>query len=175
MATQISCAIEECDELVNKLHRDELDRGCIVTFSDYMKVRQEMIFCLKSRIIYCFCMIFFNTFFLTNLYKNFTEYKGSLHSSLNGLYDVADGDTRLYDSIVDIIQIFHSSGVNSRPYILVVVTDGVDNISSRSSRKCAQEISNLFTNNPTNHLFLVGVGDRVDSERWKRYCHTFCL
>ncbi|RGB41149.1 TLD-domain-containing protein [Rhizophagus diaphanus] len=94
----------------------------------------------------------------------FTNNKASLHRSLNGINN-ARNDTRLYDSIVDVIQIFRSRGDVSRPWILVVVTDGVDNLSSRSLHKCAQEISSLFTNESNNFLFLVGVGDGVNSER----------
>uniref|UniRef100_U9UN75 Uncharacterized protein n=1 Tax=Rhizophagus irregularis (strain DAOM 181602 / DAOM 197198 / MUCL 43194) TaxID=747089 RepID=U9UN75_RHIID len=49
----------------------------------------------------------------------------SLYRSLNGLSNVASGGTRLYDSIVNVIKTFHSNGDRSRPWILVVVTDGI--------------------------------------------------
>jgi hypothetical protein len=109
------------------------------------------------------------------MYKNFTKNKATLYRSLNGLNNVADGGTRLYDSIVDVIQIFHSSGDASRPWILVVVTDGDDNRSSRSLRECAQEISRLFTTNHSNFLFLIGVGDGVDSAKMEEVLPYFCL
>ncbi|POG68570.1 hypothetical protein GLOIN_2v1778072 [Rhizophagus irregularis DAOM 181602=DAOM 197198] len=59
----------------------------------------------------------------------------SLYRSLNGLSNVASGGTRLYDSIVNVIKTFHSNGDRSRPWILVVVTDGDDNNSSLSFKK----------------------------------------
>ncbi|PKY14500.1 hypothetical protein RhiirB3_519664 [Rhizophagus irregularis] len=136
MDTQIGCAIKASNELVKNLHRDGFDRGCIATFNDYMTVRQT-----------------------------FTKNKASLHRSLNGINNAKNG-TRLYDSIVDVIQIFRNRGEVSRPWILVVVTDGDDNISSRSLHKCAQETSSLFTTKESNNfLFLVGVGDGVNSEK----------
>jgi hypothetical protein len=167
MTTQISCAIKACNELVKNIHRDGLDRGCIATFNNNITIRQVNDI---SPFMYHYLLFLydflntFNTFFLF-MYKNFTEHKESLYRSLSGLNNVACGGTRLYDSISDVVQFFHRNGVNSRPQILVVVTDGVDNISGRSLRECAQEISNLFTNNRTNFLFLVGVGDGVNSAK----------
>jgi Mg-chelatase subunit ChlD len=108
------------------------------------------------------------------MYKPFTNNKASLHRSLNGINN-AKNDTRLYDSIVDVIQIFRNRGDVSRPWILVVVTDGVDNLSSRSLHKCAQEISSLFTKESNNFLFLVGVGDGVNSERMNEVLPYFFL
>ncbi|CAB5365593.1 unnamed protein product [Rhizophagus irregularis] len=107
MDTQIGCAIKASNELVKNLHRDGFDRGCIATFNDYMTVRQT-----------------------------FTKNKASLHRSLNGINNAKNG-TRLYDSIVDVIQIFRN-----------------------------RETSSLFTTKETNNfLFLVGVGDGVNSEK----------
>ncbi|PKC07311.1 hypothetical protein RhiirA5_399923 [Rhizophagus irregularis] len=106
------------------------------------------------------CIATFNDYMTT-----FTKNKASLHRSLNGINNAKNG-TRLYDSIVDVIQIFRNRGEVSRPWILVVVTDGDDNISSRSLHKCAQETSSLFTTKESNNfLFLVGVGDGVNSEK----------
>ncbi|CAG8650217.1 7156_t:CDS:2, partial [Scutellospora calospora] len=137
--TQISCAIKASNELVKNLHRDGLDRGCIATFNSRMIVRQ-----------------------------NFTRDETSLYRSLNGLRNYVSGTTRLYDSIVDIIKTFHSSGDRNRPWILVVVTDGDDTGSTRSLLSCAGEISRLFTKDSSNFLFLVGVGDDVNSTKMEQ-------
>ena len=119
------------------------------------------------------CFFKYVTFFLFT-YKDFTKNKESLYRSLNGLNNANNG-TRLYDSIVDVMQIFRNRGDTSRPWILVVVTDGEDNRSSRSLHKCAQEISSQFsTKNSNNFLFLVGVGDGVNSAKLNEVL-TFCL
>ncbi|CAG8516800.1 22016_t:CDS:2 [Gigaspora margarita] len=137
--TQISCAIKASNELVKNLHRDGLDRGCIATFNSRMLVRQ-----------------------------NFTRDEASLYRSLNSLRNYVSGSTRLYDSIVDIIKTFHTSGDRTRPWILVVVTDGDDTGSTLSLLKCASEISRLFTKDSSNFLFLVGVGDDVNSTKMEQ-------
>ncbi|RGB34715.1 hypothetical protein C1646_668313 [Rhizophagus diaphanus] len=137
--TQISCAIKASNELVKNLHRDGLDRGCIATFNDSMVVRQS-----------------------------FTRDEASLYRSLNGLSNVVSGGTRLYDSMIDVIKTFQRNGDQSRPWIFVVVTDGDDNRSSRSLKKCAEEISRLFTKESSNFLFVVGVGDGVDSTKMEQ-------
>uniref|UniRef100_U9UAY8 VWFA domain-containing protein n=1 Tax=Rhizophagus irregularis (strain DAOM 181602 / DAOM 197198 / MUCL 43194) TaxID=747089 RepID=U9UAY8_RHIID len=141
--TQISCAIKASNELVKNLHRDGLDRGCIATFNDSMVIRQS-----------------------------FTRDEASLYRSLNGLSNVVSGATRLYDSMIDVIKTFQRNGDRSRPWIFVVVTDGDDNRSSRSLRKCAEEISRLFTKESSNFLFVVGVGDGVDSTKMEQVCHS---
>ncbi|RIA96760.1 hypothetical protein C1645_814955 [Glomus cerebriforme] len=137
--TQINAAIKASNELIKNLHRDGLDRGCIATFNDSMVVRQ-----------------------------NFTKDEASLYRSLNGIRNYVDGGTRLYDSMVDVVRTFHRNGDRTRPWILVVVTDGDDNRSSRSFKKCAEEISRLFTKESSNFLFVVGVGDDVDSAKMEQ-------
>ncbi|CAB4380346.1 unnamed protein product [Rhizophagus irregularis] len=82
------------------------------------------------------CIATFNDYMTVR--QTFTKNKASLHRSLNGINNAKNG-TRLYDN---------------------------DNISSRSLHKCAQETSSLFTTKETNNfLFLVGVGDGVNSEK----------
>lgn len=109
----------------------------------------------------------FNTFF-QYIFKSFTRNETSLYRSLNGLRNFVSGGTRLYDSIIDVIKTFQRNGDRSRPWILVVVTDGDDNRSSRSFKKCAEEISHLFTKDSSNFLFVVGVGDDVDSKKMEQ-------
>ncbi|CAG8762311.1 1106_t:CDS:2, partial [Acaulospora morrowiae] len=98
--------------------------------------------------------------------------EASLHRSLNRLTNVASGGTRLYDSMVDIVETFHRSGDRTRPWVVVVVTDGDDNCSIRSIDRCAQEVSRLFTKESSNFLFVVGVGDNVDSTKMEKMATT---
>jgi hypothetical protein len=137
METKLNCAIRASKELVTNLHRDGLDRGCIATFSDFLILRQ-----------------------------NFTSDENVLHRSLNSLRNVASGDTLLYDSISDITtRTFRRNADPSRPWVLIVVTDGDDNLSSMSSRQCSREIYDKFTKEDSNFMFVVGVGDRVNASK----------
>jgi hypothetical protein len=167
--TQISCAIKASNELVKNLHRDGLDRGCVATFNDYMVIRQVKIIILLD-VEYSYMYLSFNMSFQFT-FKSFTKDELSLYRSLNGLNNVVSGGTRLYDSMLDIVKTFQRNGDRSRPWILVVVTDGDDNRSSRSLKKCAEEISHLFTKDSSNFLFVVGVGDDVDSTKMEQVYH----
>ncbi|CAG8677499.1 35_t:CDS:2, partial [Ambispora leptoticha] len=137
MDTKLSCALKASKELITNLHRDGLDRGCIATFNNSLVIRQS-----------------------------FTEDEKKLHRSLDALRNVASGGTRLYDSIYDLmIGTFRRKGDRSRPWIMIVVTDGNDICSTRSARNCAKEIFSQFTRDSSNFLFLVGVGDDVNSAK----------
>ncbi|CAG8584423.1 173_t:CDS:2 [Acaulospora morrowiae] len=136
METRIGCAIKACNEFVKNLHRDELDRGCVASFNNTMVIRQS-----------------------------FTGDEMVIHRSLNRLIDIPDGGTRLYDSMVDIVRTFRRDGDRTRPWILVVVTDGDDNSSYMSLERAANEVSQLFTRESSNFLFVLGVGESVDSTR----------
>ena len=170
--TQINSAIKASNELVKNLHRDGLDRGCIATFNNSMVVRQvkDDPFGAVLYLIFFFKYVLLNMFFLF-MYKSFTKDEESLYRSLNRLSDFVDGNTRLYDSMIDIVKTFHRNGDRTRPWILIVVTDGDDNYSSRSFKKCAAELSSLFTKESSNFLFVVGVGDDVDSTKMEQVCH----
>ncbi|CAG8654705.1 11349_t:CDS:2 [Funneliformis caledonium] len=137
METKCNCAIRASKELVTNLHRDGLDRGCIATFSDFLTIRQS-----------------------------FTSDENLLHQSLNSLRNVVSGDTCLYDSISGVIdRTFRRNAYPSRPWVLIVVTDGDDNLSSMSSRQCSREIYDKFTKEDNNFMFVVGVGDRVNASK----------
>ena len=88
--------------------------------------------------------------------------------------NAATGETRLYDSIYDVVVgIFRQKANRTRPWILVVVTDGDDNCSTRSARQCAQEVYRLFTIEESNFLFVVGVGDGVNSSKLQEVNFSF--
>ncbi|CAG8578390.1 3228_t:CDS:2 [Racocetra fulgida] len=114
------------------------------------------------------CAIKASNELVKNLHRDGLDHEASLYRSLTGLKNYVSGSTRLYDSIVDIIKTFHSNGDRTRPWILVVVTDGDDTGSNLSLLKSASEISRLFTKDSSNFLFVVGVGDDVDSTKMEQ-------
>ncbi|CAB4396142.1 unnamed protein product [Rhizophagus irregularis] len=122
---------------------------------------------MSNYLLFSFIYLLTPTFFQF-IFKSFTRDEASLYRSLNGLSNVVSGGTRLYDSMIDVIKTFQRNGDHSRPWILVVVTDGDDNRSSRGLKKCAEEISRLFTKKSNNFLFVVGVGDGVDSTKMEQ-------
>ncbi|RHZ89845.1 hypothetical protein Glove_9g152 [Diversispora epigaea] len=135
METKLSRAIKASNELITNLHRDGLDRGCIATFNNFLTIKE-----------------------------NFADDENDLHHSLDALKNTAYGGTRLYDSMCDLInRTFYRNGNLSRPWIMIVVTDGNDISSTRSAQMCAEEIRNKFTKENSNFLFLIGVGDDVNS------------
>nr|CAG8562387.1 14909_t:CDS:2 [Entrophospora candida] len=140
MDTRISRAIKASNELITNLHRDGLDRGCIATFNDSLVIRQS-----------------------------FTTSETLLHRSLNSLEDVATDGTRLYDSMVDVAtDTFRRKADASRPWIMIVVTDGEDTRSRRTANQCSRDIYSKFTNVDNNFLFVLGVGDGVNGEEMEK-------
>ncbi|CAG8447599.1 8041_t:CDS:2 [Ambispora gerdemannii] len=140
METGLSRAIKASNELITNLHRDGLDRGCIATFNDFLVIRQS-----------------------------FTSYAKVLHRSLNALTNVASDGTRLYDSIVDVaVDTFRRKADSSRPWVMIVVTDGEDTRSSRSAEKCGKDVYTKFTSVDNNFLFVLGVGDGVNADEMQR-------
>ncbi|CAB4445580.1 unnamed protein product [Rhizophagus irregularis] len=79
------------------------------------------------------CAIKASNEFAKNLHRDGLD-RGCIQHLMT-LCNVASGGTRLYDSMVNVIKTFHSNGDRSRPWILVVVTDGDDNNSSLSFKK----------------------------------------
>ncbi|CAJ0746173.1 5199_t:CDS:2 [Entrophospora sp. SA101] len=140
MDTRISRAIKASNELITNLHRDGLDRGCIATFNDSLVIRQS-----------------------------FTTSETLLHRSLNSLEDVATDGTRLYDSMIDVAtDTFRRKADASRPWIMIVVTDGEDTRSRRTANQCSKDIYSKFTNVDNNFLFVLGVGDGVNGEEMEK-------
>jgi hypothetical protein len=100
--------------------------------------------------------------------KNFTSDKVVLHKSLNALKKVAYGDIRLYDSLSDVItRTFWQNADPSRPWVLIVVVDGNDNLSVMSPEQCSGKIYDKYTRKGSNFMFVVGVGNRVNANRMK--------
>lgn len=81
---------------------------------------------------------------------------------------MASGETRLYDSIYDVaVGTFRHTADASRPWILIVVTDGDDNCSTRAARKCGQDVYSGFSRVSNNYVFVVGVGNGVNAAKMK--------
>lgn len=92
-----------------------------------------------------------------------------LHSSGNGVEGAAEGlsalsrlqpggTTRLYDSMCDAVVSFWQRGDRSRPWVLIVVTDGVDCASTRTAQSTGAYIRQHMTHESSNYCFIVGVG-----------------
>ncbi len=106
--------------------------------------------------------------------KSFTPYEETLHRSLNALRNVASGGTRLYDSIIDVaVDTFRRKADSSRPWVMIVVTDGEDTRSKRNARRCGEDIYSKFTNVANNFLFVLGVGDGVNADEMERVNQLF--
>jgi hypothetical protein len=73
-----------------------------------------------------------------------------------------DGDTFLYDSIVMSVAQFLVTADGTRPWILIVLTDGVDNGSGRSLKEAAESLV-LFNALPTSYVFVIGIGSEVET------------
>ena len=98
--------------------------------------------------------------------KNFTSDKIVLQKSLNALKKVAYGDTRLYDSIFDVTtKTFRQNADPTRPWVFIVVVDSDDNLSMISHGQCSGIIFDKYTRKNTNFMFVIGVGNRVNTNR----------
>ncbi|CAG8585945.1 12858_t:CDS:2 [Acaulospora morrowiae] len=141
METKLSLAIKASNQLITNLHRDGLDRGCIATFNEDLVIRES-----------------------------FTDDEDDLHRSLNALVNIASGGTSLYDCMCELISgPFYRKGDRSRPWIMIVVTDGNDFGSIKSLETCAAEICSKYTRENSNFLFLLGVGDDVNSSKMEKF------
>ncbi|KAJ1553705.1 hypothetical protein HK405_007160, partial [Cladochytrium tenue] len=138
MASKIESAVKACDSFVRDFHRSE-DRGCIALFSNHYHVVQ-----------------------------NFTNSEPQMLRSLSVIDNRScDGMTRLYDSIVDMINYFRNKGDRSRPWLLFVVTDGEDNSSTRSATSTGRVIMQTYNGESSNFIFVIGVGSEVNQSKMK--------
>lgn len=135
---KIEYAVAAASLFIQNLHRDGFDRGIIGTFGDTFRVEQR-----------------------------FTSNKGQLQNSLGRIVtSMRSENTRLYDSIEDMIVEFWRNGAKDRPWILTIITDGQDNQSRKyrsndpySPARIGDFVLKRFNHEPTNFPFLIGVGD----------------
>lgn len=130
---KIEYAVSAVDRFITHMHMDGLDRGMITTFGSGARVVQP-----------------------------FTSNEATLHRAMNSLTYPADQEqTRLYDSIKDVIDLFWRTGDKGRPWLLVVITDGEDNASREYKNNpwgIGQYIGQRFNHEPSNFIFVIGVG-----------------
>ncbi len=133
---KIEYAVGAAGIFVAHLHREGFDRGMIATFGDHFRVVQ-----------------------------GFTSTESSIHGALKGLVDQVNRwgqQTRLYDSIEDVIAEFWRNGKRDRPWLLTVITDGQDNASRKYYNNPAgigRYIGQRFNHEPSNFIFVIGVGE----------------
>ncbi|GAQ83568.1 hypothetical protein KFL_001530100 [Klebsormidium nitens] len=96
-----------------------------------------------------------------SLVQSFTGSEERVHASLATLD--ANGGTRFRDSICDFVDYFRTSGRRDRPWLIIVITDGDDNGSTRSVFNAGQYLLSRFNHEQNNFMFTIGVGDDVDN------------
>jgi Mg-chelatase subunit ChlD len=137
VASKIEYAVSAPREFIRLLHQEGTDRGMICTFGNTFRVEQA-----------------------------FTSTEAVLDRSLAA---VADGvrrssgeGTRMYDSMADAVEVFWQHADRSRPWVMITVTDGMDNRSLKYNGNpvaVGAFLAERFNYEPTNYLFLIGVGN----------------
>lgn len=136
---KIEYAIGAAGVFIQHLHREGFDRGMIATFGDGFRIA-----------------------------RNFTGHEADLHTTLRTVArEARDNHTRLYDSIADAIMAFWEYGKRDRPWLLIVITDGQDNISRKYPNPVSigQFIGQRFEFEPSNFTFVIGVGEGNQIDR----------
>src|SRR5215472_15742280 len=96
---KIEYAVAAAMVFIRHLHRPNIDRCMLATFGNTFRVEQ-----------------------------GFTSNEPQLHSTLLKVSrSVTNEGTRLYDSIEDAIMQFWTYGYRNRPWLLIVITDGMEN------------------------------------------------
>ncbi|HEU5383171.1 MAG TPA: vWA domain-containing protein [Ktedonobacteraceae bacterium] len=140
-------AVAAAGMFIKHLHTEDFDRGMIATFGNTFRVEQgftgeeEQLHLTLARIH-------------REFYRNFDAHNGG-------------EKTRLYTSIVDMINEFRNSGKRDRPWILTVVTDGRDEPPSVTEysgqpEKTGYYIATHYNHESSNYIFVVGVGEDID-------------
>ncbi len=136
---KIDYAVGAADMFIKHMHVDGTDRGMIATFGDGFQVAQP-----------------------------FTGRESQLHYMLDQCRSFRNENTRLYDSIEDTINTFWATGDKRRPWLLTIITDGQDNKSRRYANNpygIGQFIGQRFNHEPSNFIFLIGVGKGHEIDR----------
>eukprot|EP00298_Acanthocystis_sp_HF-20_P016870 c21612_g1_i1.p1 GENE.c21612_g1_i1~~c21612_g1_i1.p1 ORF type:complete len:252 (+),score=113.96 c21612_g1_i1:1205-1960(+) len=81
------------------------------------------------------------------------------------------GGTHLWDSIIVSVIHFTSIAISTRPWVLIILTDGDDQGSQRSQYEAAQLLS-AFNKPQNNFSFVVGLGRSVNERALKSLCDT---
>lgn len=91
-------------------------------------------------------------------------------NALGHLLTKCEGKTNLWDAVVASCTDHIQSADKSKPWVLIVLTDGGDNGSKMTQRE-AIDVLRLF-NAPTNNFtFFIGVGRDVDAHGLQSVCN----
>jgi len=137
MSRKIDFAINAVSSLVEHLHMQG-DRCMLATFNHEFRIVQP-----------------------------FTTNEPTVHAGLQRIRNTEiDGGTRLYDSIVDTVNEFRNRADRSRPWFLVVVTDGNDGGNGKfNAGTCGDTVLRTYNHEHNNFVFAVGVGDDVNRQQ----------
>ena len=131
---KIEYAVGAAGLFIHHLHRGGIDRCMLATFGNSFRVDQ-----------------------------GFTTNEPQLHATLSRISrSISNERTRLYDSIEDTIGQFHRYAANDRPWLLTVITDGIDNESSRyrnSPAAIGRFVATRYNHEASNFIFVIGVGE----------------
>ena len=83
------------------------------------------------------------------------------------LTSMCTGGTNLYDAIVVSVMQFAAQADPSRPWLLIVLTDGEDT-GSRSTLAQASEALRVFSGPDNNFAFLIGIGEDVKTREMQQ-------
>jgi len=81
------------------------------------------------------------------------------------------GGTHLWDSIIISVLQFITTADRTRPWVLIVLTDGDDQGSSKSQREAATILQG-FNSQSSNFSFIVGLGREVNERALKGVCDS---
>ena len=134
---KIAFAVSAAWTFVTSLHQEGVDRGMIATFGNDYRIDQD-----------------------------FTTSPSKIASTLAAVgKTVRNEGTRLYDSIQDVITTFWQAGRRDASWVLLIVTDGMDNRSknypaanSKTPELIGRYVGTRFNHERTNFPFLIGVG-----------------
>jgi hypothetical protein len=138
---KIEYAVGAAGAFIRALHREDFDRGMIATFGERFRIVQ-----------------------------GFTGDGTALYRALGGiLLGAREPQSRLYDSLEDLVRVFWQEGHSDRPWLLAVITDGMDTSSAKyrgNPSGIGRFIGANFNHEPSNFIFVIGVGDnqQVDAQ-----------
>jgi hypothetical protein len=137
---KIEYAVGATGLFVRQLHRENFDRGMIASFGERFQVVQPLT-ASESRL------------------------ENALNRVLKGTTDRymrdREPNTRLYDSLEDVLKAFLRDAQPNRPKLLTVITDGQDNASAKYRNNpdmIGRFIHNAYSSEALNFMFVVGVG-----------------
>jgi len=88
---------------------------------------------------------------------------------LAALTRLCQKDTHLWDAVCLSVRQFIQSADRTRPWVLIVLTDGKDS-GSKTTVSEAATLLQVFTRESSNFAFVVGVGHEVDETGMKQLC-----